>query len=121
MRQWSNAKNAVIAASFVLAACGKSIPQHRGGDVRSEGADKSLVTRKVQGAASFAEPPRYVRLSDLAADIREAGHGCESVKSYAELERKASGVIVYRVDCLEYSYELTVFNGTGQIRRLRNQ
>jgi hypothetical protein len=118
MRQWSNIKGAVLAASLVLTACGKSTPDHLDNHVRGEGAHQSLVTQKMQGATSFAEPPRYVRLSDLAADIREAGHGCESVRSYAELERRANGVSVYKVDCLEYSYELTVIDGTGRIRRL---
>lgn len=110
-------KGAVLAASLVLTACGKSTPDHLDNHVRGEGVQQSLVTQKMQGATSFAEPPRYVRLSDLAADIREAGHACESVRSY-ELERRMNGVSVYKVDCLEYSYQLTVMNGTGQIGRL---
>jgi hypothetical protein len=120
MRQWSSIKSAVLAASLALTACGKPTREPLDNHSRSEGVHGSLVTQKVQGAASFAEPPRYVRLSDLAADIREAGHACESVRSYAELGQRGKGVSVYKVDCLEYSYELTVTDGTGQIRRLRN-
>ena len=118
MRHRSKIKSAALAASLILTACGKSTPNHLDNHVRGDGVHQSLVTQKMQGARSFAEPPRYVRLSDLAADIREAGHACESVRSYAELERRANGVSVYKVDCLEYSYELTVKNGTGRIRRL---
>lgn len=116
-----NIMSAVLAASLVLIACGKSPPDDLDDSVRPEHVQENFVTGKVEGAASFAEPPRYLRLNDLAADIREAGHGCESIRTYAALERPAKGTGVYKVDCLEYSYELTITNGRGQIRRLRKQ
>jgi hypothetical protein len=61
------------------------------------------------------EPHRYLRLSDLAAAIRQAGHSCQKVRSYKSVQNGEG--TVYKIDCLAYSYRLTVTNGQSDIER----
>ncbi len=63
------------------------------------------------------EPQRYFRLTDLAAAIRKAGHPCEVVRSYKKIAQSVEGGSVYKVDCLEYSFRLTMLNGQSQLER----
>jgi hypothetical protein len=67
---------------------------------------------------ALVRPERYLRLGDLAGAIRKAGHACEVVRAYKLIERKDKGGDVYKIDCLEYSYRLTISNGQSHIERL---
>ena len=71
-----------------------------------------------RSASGLVEPHRYLRLSDLADGIRKAGHPCEVVKSYKKIEEIDKGSAVYKIDCLEYSFRLTLINGQSRIERL---
>ncbi len=70
-----------------------------------------------QQSPSLMEPHRYLRLNDLAAAIRQARYPCEKVRTYSSVEQNGGPTSVYKVDCLEYSYRLTVTNGRSRIER----
>jgi hypothetical protein len=55
--------------------------------------------------------------SELAAAIREAGYGCETVRVFDQLELDGRRLDVHKVDCLEYSYQVTFRNGGSHIKR----
>jgi hypothetical protein len=78
---------------------------------------RSRTAAGVQETTSLMEPHRYIRLGDLASALRKAGHACETVRSYNQLDQNLEGTAVYKVDCLEYSYRLTVKNGRGRVDR----
>ena len=58
-----------------------------------------------------------MRLSDLAGAIRASGHGCEAIRTYKLIEQKDEVSSVYKIDCLEYSFRLTIINGQSRIER----
>ena len=71
-----------------------------------------------RSATGLVEPHRYLRLSDLADAIRKAGHPCEVVKSYKKIQEIDKGSSIYKIDCLEYSFRLTLINGQSRIERM---
>ena len=94
--------SAALALILVLAGCDRPGP----------------TPRALQpDATELVEPYRYVRLSDLAGAIRASGHGCELVRTYKLIEEKDDGSAVYKIDCLEYSFRLTLINGQSRIER----
>lgn len=66
-------------------------------------------------STNLVEPHRYLRLTDLAAAIRKAGLPCEVVRAYKQIEQRGKGSGVYKIDCLEYSFRLTMINGQSRI------
>ena len=70
-----------------------------------------------ESASALVEPHRYSRLSDLAGAIRKAGLPCEVVKTYEQIKQNDNGSAVYKIDCLEYAYRLTIANGESRIER----
>ena len=50
--------------------------------------------------------------------MRNAGHACEAVRTYNQIEQNDKGSAVYKIDCLAYSYRLTINNGQSRIERL---
>ena len=75
------------------------------------------VLQSATAAEAMVEPQRYLRRSDLASAIRNAGHSCEVVTTYKQIEQKVKERTAYRIDCLEYSYRLTIKNGKSRIQR----
>jgi hypothetical protein len=67
--------------------------------------------------AILVEPLRNVSLSELAAVVRNAGHGCETVRIFDQLELDGKRLDVHKVDCLEYSYQVTFGNGESRVER----
>ena len=94
--------SAALALILVLAGCDRPGPTPQ---------DLQL------NATELVEPFRYVRLSDLAGAIRASGHGCELVTTYKLIEEKDDGSAVYKIDCLEYSFRLTIIDGQSRIER----
>lgn len=68
-------------------------------------------------ATHLVAPQRYLRLSDLAGAIRKSGHPCEVVRTYKLIEEREDGSAVYKIECLEYSFRLTIINGQSRIER----
>jgi hypothetical protein len=67
--------------------------------------------------AMLVEPLRNVSLSELAAAVRNAGYGCETVRIFDQLELNGKRLDIYKVDCLEYSYQVTFGDGKSHVER----
>jgi len=104
-----NELSAALALILVLAGCDRPGPTT---DV-DWGSPQALQPN----ANNLVEPHRYMRLSDLADAIRASGHGCEVIRAYKLIERKDDRSVVYKIDCLEYSFRLTIINGQSRIER----
>jgi len=65
----------------------------------------------------LVEPLRNVSLSELAAAVRDAGYGCETVRIFDQLELGGKRLDIHKVDCLEYSYQITFGNGESHVKR----
>ena len=65
----------------------------------------------------LVEPLRNVSLSELAAAVREAGYGCETIRIFDQLQLDGIRLDIHKVDCLEYSYQVTFGNGGSQVKR----
>ena len=66
----------------------------------------------------LVEPLRSVSLSELAAAVRQAGYGCETIRIFDQLELDGKRLDIHKVDCLEYSYQVT-FGRNGETRVTR--
>ena len=100
---------AAFALIPILAACDGRAPTGHADAVPSQAVQRPADT--------LLDPQRYFRLTDLAGAIRKAGHPCEVVKSYKKIAQSVKGGSVYKVDCLEYSFRLTMLNGQSQLER----
>ena len=67
--------------------------------------------------AMLVEPLRNVSLSELAAAVRKAGYGCETIRIFDQLELDGKRLDIHKVDCLEYSYQVTFGNGESHVKR----
>ena len=65
----------------------------------------------------LVEPLRNVSLSELAAAVRQAGYGCETIRIFDQLELDGKRLDIHKVDCLEYSYQVTFGNGENHVKR----
>ena len=101
----------------MLTACDQPSPGGNSGSVPADAVQRLPVPTGVEESATVVEPDRYVRLTDLALALRKAGYACEAVRTYKQLQQNGSGSAVYKVDCLEYSYKLTIINGRSRIER----
>ena len=102
--------SAALALILMSAGCDSSAPTNDIDQVPPQAVQRS--------ASGLVEPHRYLRLSDLADAIRKAGHPCEVVKSYKKIAEIDKGSSIYKIDCLEYSFRLTLINGQSRIERL---
>ncbi len=102
--------SAAQALILMLAACDGPGPTTDIDPVPPQAAQRS--------GTALVEPHRYLRLSDLAGEVRKSGHPCEVVRTYKQIEQNDEGSAVYKIDCLEYSYRLTINNGQSRIERL---
>ena len=67
--------------------------------------------------AMLVEPLRNVSLSELAAAVRNAGYGCETVRIFDQLELNGKRLDIHKVDCLEYSYQVIFGDGESHVKR----
>ena len=102
--------SAALAFTLGLAACDRPGP--------TTDIDQVPPQALQQSTSALVEPHRYSSLSNLAGAIRKAGYPCEVVKSYKQVEQNDKGSAVYRIDCLEYSFLLTIINGQSRLKRL---
>ena len=102
--------SAALALILILAACDRP--------GQTTDSDQAPPQAMQESANAVVEPHRYMRLSDLAGAIRKAGHPCEVVRAYKLIEQNDKGSEVYKVDCLEYSFRLTIINGQSRIEPL---
>lgn len=102
--------NAALVLISMVAACDRPGP-------RSD-VDQVPPQALLEGATTIVEPHRYRNLSNLAGAIRKAGHPCEGVKSYKPIGQSDQGKAVYQIDCMEYSFLLTITNGQSRIEPL---
>lgn len=88
-----------------------------GCDAPRSPADVDLVPRDAvqRRETGLVDPQRYLRLTDLAAAIRTAGFPCEVVKAYKKIAQSGPNGAVYKIDCLEYSFRLTILNGQSRL------
>ena len=101
----------------MLTACDQPSPGGNSGSVPAGAVQRPPIATGVEETATVVEPHRYVRLSDLALALRKAGYSCEAVRTYKQLQQNGRGSSLYKVDCLEYSYKLTIINGRSRIER----
>lgn len=106
------------ALILMLAACDRPGPTTNIDPVPAQVVQRSGTAGEADVTPSLVEPHLYLHLSDLAGAIRNAGHACEAVRTYNQIEQNDKGGAVYKIDCLEYSYRLTINNGQSRIERL---
>ncbi len=68
-------------------------------------------------AAFLVAPQRDFDPSDLADAVRNAGYPCERARRFNELEQNGKRTNIYKIDCLEYSYEFISVGGKSHIKR----
>lgn len=97
------------SAALVLFLAGCDAPRS---PAEVDPVPRDAVQRRETG---LVDPQRYLRLTDLAAAIRNAGHPCEVVKSYKQIAQSEPDGAVYKIDCLEYSFRLTILDGQSRL------
>ena len=110
--------SAAQALILMLTACDRPGPTTDIDPVPPQAVQRSGTAGGAEETPSLVEPHRYLRLSDLAGEVRKSGHPCEVVRTYKQIEQNDEGSAVYKIDCLEYSYRLTIHNGQSRIERL---
>ena len=105
-----------LALIVMLVGCDRQTPVTDDDLVGPNSAQSGAAGRR-DGTPALVEPHRYMRLSDLARALRDAGHSCEAVRTY-ELIEQSDGMAVYRIDCLEYSFRLTIQDGKSSAERM---
>lgn len=100
---------AALALMLMSAGCDRS--------GRTQDTDRVPSEAVQRSDTALVDPRRYLRLSDLAAAIRKSGHPCEVVRSYQQIQLNDQGSAAYKIDCLEYSFRLTMVNGQSRIER----
>ncbi len=101
--------SAAQALILMLAACDRSGSTNNIDPVPSQAVQP--------GDTALVDPHRYLRPSELASAIRKSGHPCEVVRTYKLIEQNEDGSAVYKIDCLEYSFRLSIINGQSRIER----
>ena len=113
---------AVVLLGAALAGCdGPSASSVKPGAYPTGMEGRPIAVRTSVGGeernATLVEPWRTVSLTELAAAVREAGYGCETVRFFDQLELDGKRLDVHKVDCLEYSYQVTFGNGRSHVER----
>ena len=114
--------SAIVVLSIALAACdAPSVTSAEPGTYPTgmQGKPISIRTSAAgdERSAMLVEPLRTVSLSDLAAAVRQAGYGCETIRIFDQLEVDGRRLDIHKVDCLEYSYQVTFRNGEIDVKR----
>ncbi len=104
---------AALALVLILTGCGRPEPSSNVDPVPPQAVQRTVT--------ALVDPHRYLRLTDLAAAIRKQGQPCEVVKTYKKIAQSDQGGSVYKVDCLEYSFRLTMLNGQSRLERFSDE
>ncbi len=114
--------SAIVLFSITLAAC--DAPSATSGEPAAypTGMQGRPITIRTSAGgeerrAILVEPLRNVSLSELAAAVRKAGYGCETIRIFDQLELDGKRLDIHKVDCLEYSYQVTFGNGESHVER----
>ena len=115
-------RSAIVLFSIALAACdGPSGSSVKPAVYPTGMQGRPIIVQTSPGGekrrAMLVEPLRNVSLSELAAAVRNAGYGCETVRIFDQLELNGKRLDIHKVDCLEYSYQVTFGNGGSRIKR----
>ncbi len=112
--------SAIVLFSIALVAC--DAPSATSGEPAAypSGMRGTPITVRTSAGgeerrAMLVEPLRSVSLSKLAAVVRKAGYGCETIRIFDQLELDGKRLDIYKVDCLEYSYQLRLRNGESHV------
>jgi len=114
--------SAIVLFSIALAACDAPAATSVEPAAYPTGMQGRPITVRINAGgeerrAMLVEPLRNVSLSELAAAVREAGYGCETIRIFDQLELDGKRLDIHKVDCLEYSYQVTFGNGKSQVTR----
>ena len=114
--------SAIVLLSIALAACdAPSATSVEPAAYPSGMQGRPITVRTNAGGeerrAMLVEPLRNVSLSELAAVVRKAGYGCETIRIFDQLELDGKRLDIHKVDCLEYSYQVTFGNGESHVER----
>ena len=114
--------SAIVLFSIALAAC--DAPSATSGEPAAYPTGmqgRPIIVRTSAGGeertAMLVEPLRTVSFSELANAVRKAGYGCESVRVFDQLELDGKRLDIHKVDCLEYSYQVTFGSGRSHVER----
>lgn len=66
--------------------------------------------------AFLVEPARDVPLDQLADAVRETGYRCASVTAFNQLEQNDRVLDVYKIDCRDGAYQVTMIDGRSHIK-----
>lgn len=111
----------VVPLAILVASCDGS-PSGDNGPVVAATVDQRtpITMRSMEGEPDqvlyLVEPKRQVPLSELAAGLRDSGSRCEAMKSFKQLEQNGERLDVYKADCLNESYQVTLINGNSHIK-----
>ena len=107
---------------LILAGCNESSP-------RTGGVERPTlpeIKEAVKVRASAVEEPQAAFLvvpvgdfspRDLRDAVRNAGYACERARRFTQLEQNGKRTSIYKIDCLEYSYQFTRVGGKPHIKR----
>jgi hypothetical protein len=112
----------IVLFSMALAACDAPSATSVESAAYPTGMQGRPITVRISAGgeerrAMLVEPLRNVSLSELAAAVREAGYGCETIRIFDQLELDGKRLDIHKVDCLEYSYQVTFGNGKSRVKR----
>jgi len=102
-------RSLVLALAVAVVACNKS-PLLKD----AERPDGKMPLRYTQ---AFVVPPnRLIPADELAEAVRSAGHPCEEVTGFSQLELKGKPLDNYKLDCGARSYLVTWLENGSRIR-----
>jgi hypothetical protein len=114
---------AVLPVAMLMASCNSPDVSAESNSVMPDPAKQkaSITIRTMAGepdqTAWLVEPKRYVAPGDLADALRDAGFACEAVLKLKQLEQNGERMDVYKADCLNEAYQVTLINGNSHIKR----
>ncbi len=114
--------SAIVLFSIALAACDAPSATSVEPAAYPSGMRGTPITVRTSAGgekrrAMLLEPLRNVSLSELAAVVRKAGYGCETIRIFDQLELDGKRLDIHKADCLEYSYQVTFGNGESHVKR----
>ena len=114
--------NAIVLFNIALAACDAPSATPENPAAYPTGMQGRPITVRTSAGgeerrATLVEPLQNVSLSGLAAAVRDAGYGCETIRIFDQLQLEGKRLDIHKVDCLEYSYQVTFGNGEIHVKR----
>ena len=113
----------VVPAAMLIASCNSPEARAESNSAALDPVEQkaSITIRTMAGepdqTAYLVEPKRYVAPGDLADALRDAGFACEAVREFKQLEQNGERMDVYKADCLNEAYQVTLINENSHIKR----